>query len=318
MEPSGIRAYVGLLRSSPDAEPAFAELEAGIRDIQRLLDRPAPPSQRAAAAQAELVSLCERVADLLLDTTTFDEETDEGVDRARQQILQCLESWCTDRLHDSVIGVLRGELHADVDALRVSLSAAAASGKRAGDLGVKRLFDVDFAPAVARLAEIAALRTPLEKLHCVRDASMLVHKCVETALEASGTDLADVEMGADDTLPILAWLILQIHTTAAAAATTSPPAAAVSAASPGGKGSGASAATSPAGASAKGAASSSSPSSSAASPAFCQTASELPLHFAFIQRFHVPGSGELEMSLLGYRLANLEQALNLFREGERG
>jgi hypothetical protein len=300
LEPRGIRAYLGLLRSSPDAEPAFAELEAGVKEVLRLLDRPAPPSQRVAAAQAELSALCERVSALLLDTTTFDEESDDGVERARQQILQCLESWCAERLHDHALGVLHAELHSDVELLRAALSEAAAAGKTAASFGIKPLFDVDYTPAIARLAEMVSLRSPLEKLHCIRDASMLVHKCVESALEAAGTDLADVEMGADDILPILAWLILRLHVggagTAAGAAAGGAGGAAASATptSPGSKGT--------------------PPSTTAAAAAFCPTASELPVHFAFIQRFHLPESGELDVSLLGYRLANLEQALNYFRQ----
>ena len=53
----------------------------------------------------------------------------------------------------------------------------------------------------------------------------------------------------------------------------------------------------------------------AAAPDTAGAGAELPLHLAFAQRWRLRGSGELEMSQLGFRLANLEQSLNLFREG---
>jgi len=37
------------------------------------------------------------------------------------------------------------------------------------------------------------------------------------------------------------------------------------------------------------------------------------LHFAFAQRFRLSSSGELELSQLGYRLANMQQALGYFQ-----
>jgi hypothetical protein len=43
-------------------------------------------------------------------------------------------------------------------------------------------------------------------------------------------------------------------------------------------------------------------------------AAELPLHLAFLVRFHVPGSVDLELCRLGFHVASFEQALGLFRE----
>jgi hypothetical protein len=189
-------------------------------------------------------------------------------------------------------------------------------------------FRCDYSRVVARLGDLARAPTPLEKLHVVRDASLLVHACVEAALEAAGRDLSDVEMGADDTLPVMAWIVLQLHMAGEAA--RSGGAGGRSGGGGAGAGAGAGAAASPppkaGGASGTPGAAPTSPAAASPPPLAAALpappspleglAADLPAHFAFVQRFHVPGAGELERSLLGYRLANAEQAVNYFLEGE--
>lgn len=188
-------------------------------------------------------------------------------------MLQSLESSVTERLHDALIDLLRTELKDDVAALHQAMSESIAAEKTAADFGIKHSFRCDFTDAVKCLAQLPSKTTPLQKLHCIRDAALLIRKLVEMHLEANKVDLADVDLGADDELPMMAWIIHQLHASTATAASPPPPA--------GTSGSG--------------------------------PACELPLHFAFITRFHLPGCGELEKSILGYRLANMEQALNWFR-----
>jgi hypothetical protein len=331
----GIRKYLALLRSAPDVDACFEELEEGVGEIARGLaarrgaagegaaaaasgnaaggsaistaaaplpppppppplpsdaaagaatcevpaqlprQLPLPPPLAASAAAAAasacanaelaLRVLCESVCEQALDSATFEDDSDEAFARSRQQVSQCLESWCAERLHDVAIAALRDELAGDVAQLRASLARAA--GRSQADLGIKPAFRCDFSEVARLLAELPRRRTPLEKLHCVRDASLRARALVERHLEAARVDLAEVDFGADDELPILAHAILLLDAEAGA-----------------GNSAGA----------------------------------ELPVHLAFCQRFRLQASGELELSQLGYRLANLEQALGYFREGGEG
>ena len=301
----GIRKYLALLQSAPDVDACFAELEAGTVDIARgLTERRgagaggrgsagdsvgASPLAAAAAsaaaasvcasAERALRELCESVCDQALDSAMFEDDSDEAFARSRQQVSQCLESWCAERLHDSALSALREELAGDVAQLRSSLERAAS--KTMADLGVKPAFRCDFGDVARLLAELPRRRTPLEKLHCVRDASVRARALVERHLEEARVDLAEVDFGTDDELPILAWAILLAQRTSLEGANA---------------GAGAGAAT------------------AAAAADFAGAGAELPLHLAFAQRFRLESSGDLEKSQLGFRLANLEQALNLFRE----
>ena len=306
LTPDGIRKYLAMLRSAPDADGAFATLEAGVQELERDLRRAgaaaatasasasaavgspgsgsgasaAAPSAAAIAAAAaalaerRLRELGSAAVEQVLDSATFEDDSEEAFVRSRQLVTQCLESWAAERLHDVALPVLRAELAAEVAQLRVNLGRAAAHSQ--ADLGIKPAFQCDFGVVSRLLAGLTQRRTPLEKLHCVRDASLALRGLVERHLEAAKVDLAEVDLGADDELPILAWAALQAQL-----------------AGEGGAGAGAGAGVLDAGA-------------------------ELPLHFAFAQRFRLPGSGELELSQLGYRLANMEQSVGLFLNSEGG
>ena len=289
----GIRKYLALLQSAPDVDACFAELEAGTNEIARALAarRGAAGSNTAvvvvgggggggaaapaasplaataaaacAAAERALRDLCESVCEQALDSATFDEDdSDEAFARSRQQVSQCLESWCAERLHDVALAALREELAGDVAQLRASLARAA--GRSQAELGVKAAFRCDFGEVASLLVELPRRHTPLEKLHCVRDASVRARALVERHLEAARVDLSEVDFGTDDELPILAWAILLAQRESLEGAR--------------------------AGADASGA---------AAEGGFAGAGAELPLHLAFAQRFRLEASGSLETSQLG-------------------
>jgi hypothetical protein len=269
LTPDGIRKFLAMLRSAPDAEAAFYQLEAGIRDVEKFLRRAkigmtAKEANQITTDVADRVNeLCESVCEQIMDSSTFEDSSDDLFTRSRQQVMQCLESWCAESLHDLIFTLLKTELADEVESLRIALFTASETEKTQEDIGIKKAFRCNFDAVASILMELSSRKTPLEKLHCIRDASLALRGIIEQFLEANKISLDDVDLGADDELPILAWAALRAQ---------------VISISRGKLGDG----------------------------------SELPVHFAFAQRFRLRGSGELELSQLGYRLANMEQALGYF------
>lgn len=331
LQGNNVRGYIGFLRSLPDTEPIFTELDEELKIIQYdLLNRgDIPPTERIDNAAKDLNEVCIYIAEALLNTDTFEPSStgkgknnkQEDDDHQQIQILQCLESWTTERLHDILLDVLRHQLNTDVTELRTNLNTY--MNKTADDFSIKPIFQCNYTPVIEKFKELTKAFTPLEKLHVIRDATLLIHKCVETSLENTNVDISEVEMGADDILPILAWILLLVQkdalngkstastTTTAANTTTSPIGRALKSSSSFTSFAGLSLGSSPR--TTSGGPTVGGGTSSSASSANSLFTSDLPLHLSFIQRFHLPGCGELELSLLGYRLANLEQALNYFR-----
>lgn len=331
LQSKNIRGYIGFLRSFPDSEPIFTELEKELKIIQYdLINRgDIPPAERIDNAAKDLNDVCLYITDELLNTDMLSTENEFELEQQKIQILQCLESWTTERLHDIILDVLRNQLKSDLTELRTNLDTN--MNKTANDFSIKPIFQCNYTLVIEKFKELNKALTPLEKLHIIRDATLLVHKCVETSLENSNVDISDIEMGADDILPILAWILLSLQkeslaiinntlsssssstTTNNNTNTTTPPAGRTIRASS----SLSSFASLTLGSSPRNTSTGAPTTPNAGNSTNVNNVplltSDLPLHLAFIQRFHLPGCGELELSLLGYRLANLEQALNYFR-----
>jgi hypothetical protein len=125
----------------------------------------------------------------------------------RRQLLQTVESVVMERLHGAVLPALEEELA--VPCARLGGALAALAGAAPGDLGVKPLFRGGrFDPVVAILGLLHCSVTPLEKLHCLRDTTLTLMRCVEADLERRGVDLADVDLATDDIIDILLYVIV--------------------------------------------------------------------------------------------------------------
>lgn len=90
---------------------------------------------------------------------------------------------------------------------RVSRSLTLSSALPPTALGVKTSFLCELGPAADVLAHISATHCPLGKLQLLVKASDTMRGLLEADLYARGVDLADVDFGADDLLPLLASLL---------------------------------------------------------------------------------------------------------------
>lgn len=205
MDHGAIAKYVASLRASPETEVVFSALESAVaRAASDLAARrrgaPVPPLQNGLAAAVR------GAADALLSTSYYASLPRPALAAIRRQLLQALESAVMEPLHDELLAALEDELAPQCIALRDALSALSDCTQE--ELGVKAAFRVRHDSVVAMLGLITVSVTPLEKLHCLRDTTTTLMRCLEQELERAGKDLADVDLATDDILDILLHVLI--------------------------------------------------------------------------------------------------------------
>jgi len=120
----------------------------------------------------------------------------------QRQVLFALQAEACEELAAPVLALLRAALARETARVAGALRASAALSQVA--LGVKPSFVCDLRPAAALLARLAAARCPLAKLQALVRTAEALRGCLEGELYARGVDVADVDFGADDLLPLLA------------------------------------------------------------------------------------------------------------------
>ena len=112
-----------------------------------------------------------------------------------------------DQLHETVMQALLLSCRSEISQLGIVLKEMALSTQ--ADLKIKPEFRCNLSPAIAALGLLRTSVTPLEKLHCIRDVSLTVQRCLERHLEDNNVDLGSVEFATDDMLDMLLWVIIQ-------------------------------------------------------------------------------------------------------------
>ena len=213
MDHGSILRYVAMLRASPETESVFVGLDAAVARASAELRarRPGAPVPRVERA---LAAACRAAADALLSTSfASDAVADSGAgggggarEAMRRQLLQIVESLVMEKLHALVLPALEDELAGDCARLGATLTALA--GRDQAAMGIKPLFCGRFDPVVAILGLLHCSVTPLEKLHCLRDTTLTLMRCVEAELDKRGVDLADVDLATDDIIDILLYVVV--------------------------------------------------------------------------------------------------------------
>jgi len=230
LDHASVLQTVAMLRALPETEPVFNSLRDMVTltrmDLQQL-----PPGVEVPPSVSELLlSQCESAAEALVSSSfyagggvaagrgtpplpssasPFAPSSALALARApRRHLLQVLESWCMEQLHDELLPRLAAApgVRNDCEALRAVFRGLA--GSTPEDFKVKASFRCSLAPAVAALGLLHTAATPLEKLHCLRGASLTLQRCVERHLESVGANLADVEFATDDMLDGLLWVLV--------------------------------------------------------------------------------------------------------------
>ena len=214
IEHSAAMRMIAMFRASSETEAVFAELTRVIADVKVELEAN-PTEATLTAARGALLEECTSAAAALNASSLFSlERGAPGVaslssrtTSPQRQLLQVLECWCMAELHEPVMHALLLTCRSDISRLGTVLRAMATATQ--ADVKIKPEFRCSLSPAVAALGLLQTASTPLEKLHCLRDVSLTLQRCLERHLDDVGTDLADVEFATDDMLDMLLWTIIQ-------------------------------------------------------------------------------------------------------------
>jgi hypothetical protein len=213
LDHGAILAAVAMLRSSPETELVFQHLSAtNARIKQRCTAGPVSEGDLD-AIQAELHAEWLAAARALSQTSFYSGDSAAAQVNSVLQLAQTVESWSMEQLSEQLLLRTTECVASQCAALRPAMARHA--GRTAAEFGVKPKIRCNLSASVGCLALVQTAATPLEKLHCLRDTVQLTIKCVTRHLEESGVDLDDVELGSDDILDMLLFIIASAHGTGA-------------------------------------------------------------------------------------------------------
>jgi hypothetical protein len=214
MDAAAIASYIAMLQTAGESEHVFASLGGTVRAIVKAIAQ-RPPGAPMPDVQDRLAGQCGAAADALLQTSMFEDEPPASQAVIRRQLLQVLESWTMEQIHAPAIAALRSMLREETAVLGRVLDAM--RGLSQDDVGVKPRFQADLSAPLAVLARLPAQKTPLAKLHLLRDVTAAIRHAIELRLRGERVDISDIDFSTDDTLDVLLYLLLQGHPSAAVA-----------------------------------------------------------------------------------------------------
>ena len=210
LDHGAILAAVAMLRSSPETELVFQHLSALVARVRARCVRVGRFTEADLdSIQAELHAEWFAAARALAQTSFYAGESRDALLSAVAQLSQTVESWCMEQLAEPLLARTVEVAAAQCSSLRPCILSHA--GKSPADFGVKAKIRCNLSASVGCLALVHTAATPLEKLHCLRDTVTLTIKCVTRHLEDAGVDLDDVELGSDDILDMLLYIITQAN-----------------------------------------------------------------------------------------------------------
>ena len=203
--------YVAMLRSYPENEPVFADLDRFIARVKHSAEHGELGQCVDPTLERRLGERWRSASRALMRTGSFNYASCMPRARLRheQQIQQAVEAYMLEPCHAGIISWLRrpaGEGAADAR-LRRGLWRLRHFSQQ--DLGVDPAFQAPLGSAVACLAGLVALSTPLEKLMCVKRASELFGRAIEENLTEHYRDKGAYQLTTDDLLDSLVYVLLQ-------------------------------------------------------------------------------------------------------------
>jgi hypothetical protein len=190
LDHGAILAAVAMLRSSPETELVFEHLSASVERVRARCARGRLSETDLDSIQADLHAEWFAAARALAQTSFYSGEPRDALLSAVAQLSQTVESWCMEQLAEPLLARTIEAVEEQCAALRPGIARHA--GKSPADFGVKPKIRCNLSASVGCLALVHAAATPLEKLHCLRDTSLTLQRCVERHCEATGVDLSMV------------------------------------------------------------------------------------------------------------------------------
>ncbi len=183
--------------SAVDAFVASVKAAAQARDLAEL----EPPLNTLILRQ------CEVAADMLLRSSMFRFIPPDASGNDRAHLVLLLECYITHRLHGPLMAWL-SMLYLHQNRTLKETFAALVDMQQA-DAGIKPKLRCSYTPVLEALWHLPDAKSPLAKLQTLKAASLAIETCVTRHLHAIGTDIDSVELGADDRLNILLYVLVQ-------------------------------------------------------------------------------------------------------------
>ena len=200
-----IQKIIGMLRSYPEHESVFLRLNEFIAETKEYFDfykgRPLHPKFED-FVQFEMQYACET----FLNSSCFRNLQKSSRKRQRAQLLQVLESYIMEGIHDVVFKWIAKEEEAHDLELTKILSGMSSWTQH--DLGMRIEFQCPQDEAVMEFSKLTAAKTPLEKMLRLNGTHALINRGVERNLTSRYLDIGAHQMTTDDLLDQLIFVII--------------------------------------------------------------------------------------------------------------
>ncbi|GBG33280.1 Ankyrin repeat and protein kinase domain-containing protein 1 [Hondaea fermentalgiana] len=230
-----IGKYLGVLRSYPEHEPVFEELDEVIGAVQDAwvddagsefhenVQRMVKSWIRTSAASLIYSSSCfaalhhrgatnengDTNAEGLLNHLRRERESlHTQVRRHTIQVEQALEGYVMAQLHDQAMGQLRRAFVQEDTKFAQEAVALRARGLNQQDLGMRPEYQCPQDAAIEHLQQLSSKITPLEKLLCLETVVSYINAAVEDNLHRHFEDVSSFQLTTDDLLDQLIYVMV--------------------------------------------------------------------------------------------------------------
>jgi len=201
-----VERIMAMMRVYSDCESILSAVDAFVASVKE-----AAQSRDLAELEPPLNTLilrqCEVSADMLLRSSMFRFVPADSSGNDRSHLVLLVECYITHRLHGPLMAWL-SMLYLHQNRTLKETFAALVDMQQA-DAGIKPKLRCSYTPVLEALWRLPDAKSPLAKLQTLREASLAIETCVTRHLHAIGTDISSVELGADDRLNILLYVLVQ-------------------------------------------------------------------------------------------------------------
>ena len=206
-----MRKYVAILRSSPEIEGIFMEMDAFIAEVNFLGDSaPDGFAKINPSLEACVLGQWQMSVEALENSGFFEDMLGSSIkERHRLQLAQIVESYLLGGIYRTVYPWLQ-QKYAAKD-IRLSQILHAMRYYTPADIGIAPQFHISVQEAVKDLMKLGDCRTPLEKLLVFKEAAMRLFRLVQRNLKVHFGGVGDFQLATDDLVQLLVYTIIRTY-----------------------------------------------------------------------------------------------------------
>jgi hypothetical protein len=203
MNQEQVERIIAMMRLYSDCESIISAVDAFIASVKGAgdLGELEPPINTLVLRQ------CEVAADMILRSSMYRYVPLDPSGGDRMHLVLLLECYILHRLHGMLMAWLSMLYLQQNRVLKETLAALV--DLQQADAGIKPKLRCSYTPVLEALNHLPDAKTPLAKLQALKSASLAIETCVTRHLHAIGSDVSSVELGADDRLNILLYVLVQ-------------------------------------------------------------------------------------------------------------